>query len=397
MNPKQIILYCGLLLSLSAFSVDITLPVFTNIRDSLGVPMESVKFTVPAYLFGFGSGQILFGPLADKYGRRFSIAAGLCLFLLGTLLALFAADINVLILGRLLQGFGGATGIVVSRAIIRDLYQGRELARAMATAMAIFSLGPLIAPLLGYALAVVAGWRAVFAAIFVFGGALLYVALRWLPETAKTRIPDAMTPQRLCAQARRFFTCSRSLYFTFAGAWMTMSMHFYLTNAPQLYQENFNVGGFFFAVLFSTHSIGIIVGQIANRAAIKRFGVIPAITAALILLVVAMTTAITVLLVGGIAAFNVFSFTALILVFVLGYLIVVSNSAAMAMEDHGDIAGFASSIIGLCTFTFGAAAAFLFTLLTDGKLLPVLLIMLGISVTKLVAMLLWQRHERRVK
>jgi len=366
LTPKPLIFYCGLLLTLSAFSIDIMLPVFGAIGRALPADATAVKMSVPFYLFAFGLGQIAFGALSDRAGRRMAIIVGLTIYLAGSLACAAAFSVEALLGGRLLQGLGGAAGPVVARAVIRDICRGRRLARNMAAATAVFSLGPILAPLLGYALGEVAGWRSVFAAMLVFGGALLAVAVWWLPETARARAGDALNPRTMGRRVRRFFACRQSRYFFFVGAWMTVSMHLYLTNSPALYRDNFGVTGLAFALLFASHGLGIIAGQAANRALIAKYGTLASATIAAATLTAA---AAALLALGAAGALGVAAFTLLILLFAVGFLVVISNAAALAIDAHGDMAGFASSIVGCGAFTIGAAGAALLTLTTGGALL----------------------------
>ncbi|MDD9855827.1 MAG: MFS transporter [Gammaproteobacteria bacterium] len=391
LGPKPLIFYCGLLLTLSAFSIDIMLPVFAAIGRDLPASATAVKMTVPCYLFAFGLGQIVFGALSDRAGRRMAIIAGLGVYLAGTLACALAFNAESLLGGRLLQGLGGAAGPVVARAVIRDLYRGRQLARSMAAATAVFSLGPMLAPLLGYALGAAAGWRSVFAAMFAFGGALLWVAVFNLRDTARVRVADAMQPAAMRRRTRRFFACRQSRYFFAVGAWMTVSMHLYLTNSPALYRDNFGIEGLWFALLFASHGLGIIAGQVANRTLIGRYGTVTASAVAAALLTAAAAALLALALAG---AAGVASFTLLVFGFAVGFLVVISNAAALAIDEHGSMAGFASSIVGCGAFTIGAAGAALLTLLTGGALLAWAAVTLGVCGVALGALLRWRREMR---
>src|SRR5262245_54608436 len=139
----DLIVFCGLLLTISAFSCDITLPAFWAMERDLGAPIEWVQAMVPVFLFSAACGQIVCGPVSDRFGRKPVIVAGLALYLLGTVIALIAQNILTVHLGRMAQGFGSAASVAVGRAVLRDVSHGRALAQAMAWAMAIFALGPI--------------------------------------------------------------------------------------------------------------------------------------------------------------------------------------------------------------------------------------------------------------
>ena len=353
MGERGIVAFCGLMFSISAFSVDIMLPAFAEISARLDAPMPLVQMSVTVYIFAFGFGQLFMGPISDRWGRRPAIAGGMCLFLAGTLLCLLAGGIGALLAGRALQGFGGAVGHVAGRAVLRDLYFGRELARRMATATAILAFGPMVAPLLGWGLVQWGGWRAVFFGTAVFGGALLWVALFRLPETARVLDPRATAPEVLRRSARRFFGHPQSLFFTaVAGVGLTAMISF-VASAPRLYAEEFGISGLAFAALFASHGLGIILGQIANRKIIVRAG---ALDSAVFASGFMALVSLLLLALAAAGLLGPLGFAFLMFLFATSFLIVFANSASMTLDPHGDIAGFASSMFGFGAQFFAALA-----------------------------------------
>ena len=353
MGERGIVAFCGLMFSISAFSVDIMLPAFAEISARLEAPMSLVQMSVTVYIFAFGFGQLFIGPLSDRWGRRPAIAGGMCLFLAGAALCMLAGGVGGLLAGRALQGFGGAVGHVAGRAVLRDLYFGRELARRMATATAILAVGPIAAPLLGWGLVQRGGWRAVFCGTAVFGGALLWVALFRLPETARALDPRAVSPDVLRGSARRFFGHPQSLFFTaLAGIGLTAMISF-VASAPRIYEEEFGISGLAFAALFASHGLGIILGQVVNRRFIVRAGALDsAVFAAGFMALVSLLL----LALAAAGMLGALGFAFLMFLFATSFLIVFANSASMTLDPHGDIAGFASSMFGFGAQFFAALA-----------------------------------------
>ena len=389
MRPRAAVIYCGFLFTLSAASIDIMLPALDEIRLALDTSSAATKMSITFYLFAFGVGQLYFGPLADRVGRRAAIIFGIALYLVGTVVCATALNIQMLLAGRLLGGFGAATGQVVGRAIIRDLFSGVELARNMALGLAIFSLGPLVAPLLGYGLAELAGWRSVFGALLLFGLALLLIAVVWLPETCPAKNPRAQQLGELKAGMRRFFRNSISLAYFAVGSWVAIAMYFYLANAQHIFAEGFGIRGLGFSVLFASHGIGIIIGQMINRRLLLRIGIINTTVAAAALLGVVTAAIAATAYAGWLGGYG---FAALMFMFAVGFLVVVSNAAALAMQQHGQMAGFASALIGFGAGTIGGASASALTVFSDGKLLPWSLLMMGITTVTLAGLLVLRRR-----
>lgn len=384
MNTKATVIYCGFLFTLSAISIDIMLPALDVMRAALDTTSTAAKFTITFYLIAFGAGQLFFGPLADRFGRRPAIIAGIVLYLAGAVVCVAAVNIQMLLAGRLLGGFGAATGQVVGRAIIRDLFSGVELARNMALGMMIFSIGPLLGPLFGYGLVELAGWRSVFVALCVFSLGLLLAAVFWFQETIVAPNPRAQQPKVFAANLKLFFGNRISLSYFLLGSWVAISMYFYLANAQQIFAQGFGIGGLLFVVLFASQGFGIILGQLINRRLLAQFGTVNMIAVATTLL-----TAVTLVIAVTVHArwLNGYGFAALMFLYSIGFLVVLSNATALAISQHGKMAGFASSVLGFGAGVIGGVCASMFTAITDGDLRQWSLVMLGITAVTLVGIL----------
>lgn len=366
MSTRVIVIYCGLLLSLSAFSVDITLPAFPLIVADLAAPYDLVQMTVTIYILSLGVGQLLCGSLSDRFGRRPIILGGLLVFLLGALLAIFATNIYWLLAGRVLQGVGAAAGPVLGRAIIRDLFSGRELARNMAFAMAVFAFGPIVAPLVGVGLIAIGGWRFVYIGIAIFVIFLL-IALTRLPETLKATNAAATNPVIMWGNMVRLFRQPQSRFFLLLSGTIMTSMLLIVTNAPRVFEQEFGITGTLFAILFALHGVGIVIGQTVNRNLIGRIGALWSAVAGNGVLV--LTGALIVAL-GMMGIMSGYLLSALLVLFATSYLMVYSNAASLTLDPHGEMAGFASSFYGFFSQLLGSVAASVLSIFIAGRLIP---------------------------
>jgi DHA1 family bicyclomycin/chloramphenicol resistance-like MFS transporter len=372
----SLIAFCGLLLSVSAFSCDVTLPAFWAMQQDLGAPMAWVQAIVPVFLIFQAVGQLVFGPVSDRFGRRPVILAGLALYLVGVAIAGLAHSIGAVHAGRAAQGLGSACGIAVGRAALRDVSHGPQLAQSMALAMAIFALGPISAPLVGYGLVAVSGWRGVFLGMGAFAALLLVWGALRFKETNPAPDAAALRPQRLRQSLRRIASHPQSRHFLVVAAATQYGIISFVASAPLFFRSAFGIEGLEFALLFAATGLGIVLGQLANNRLIASLGVL-ATTRMAAFVLLAVTAAVTALSLAE--ALPGWAFAALMFMFNTSFLAVMANSASLVIDPHREVAGFASSAYGFFTQITASVAAVLTVPLFAGLLLPWSLTMLAVT------------------
>lgn len=387
MSTAFLIAFCGFLLAMNAFSCDITLPAFWSMERALGVPIERVQLVIPVFLFCSAFGQLIFGPVSDRYGRKPVILFGVTLYAVGSLAGLAASTLEVVLVGRGLQGLGSACGVVVARAVLRDVYSGPKLAQMMALAMSLISFGPVVAPLLGFGLEQLAGWRGVFAGMTAFGGALLAAGLFGLHETNTSRSADALAPGQLGRSLVRIFAHSQSRTFILLSGIASFLILSFVTNSPRLYKSEFGLEGRDFVLLFALNGVAIIVGQLVNSRAIPRVGVLTTtrMAAAVLVVTAALIAALTAAKLAGPALFALLMFT-----FCAAFPIVMSNLAALVIDPHRDISGLASSVFGFFSQMTASVLVFLTLPVFAGAVTPWAIGMTAASGVVLAALALYR-------
>jgi DHA1 family bicyclomycin/chloramphenicol resistance-like MFS transporter len=362
-------LILGLLSCIGPFAIDMYLPAMPMIGDALGAPITAMQTTITAYFIAFGLAQLIYGPWADKAGRKPPLYAGITIFLFGSLICTFAPTAGWLILGRAVQGFGGAALMVVPRAIIRDMYTGHAATRLMAAVMLVISVSPMLAPLAGAGLMAVTGWRGIFAVLLVAGGISLLILALAQPETLR---PENRQPFDFAATlrgSRRLLTDRTFMGLTFLGGFGMASFFVFIASASFVYTESFGLSPTGFSLAFAINAIGFFAasqaaGPLGLRLGAKRvmvwatFGFF-AFTLALFVLGLLGHATLTVCI-GGLFLANA----------CLG--LIIPTTMVMALDEHGDIAGLASSLGGTLQMVAGGVMIAASGPFFDGTVTPML-------------------------
>ena len=345
-------LILGLLSCLGPFAIDMYLPAMPLIGDNLGVSPMGMQSTITAYFAAFGIAQMVYGPWADQAGRKLPLYAGIAMFVLGTILCMTATSGTGLIVGRFVQGLGGAALGVVPRAIVRDMMTGAEATRMMAKIMLTFSVSPMLAPLVGSALLVITGWRGIFAALLV--ASVVSLALLALAQ------PETLSPQNRRPFKMRFLLkgCGELLVdktfmlLTFVGAFGFGSFFIFLASASYVYQQGFGLTSTQFSIAFAVNAMAFIgASQGASRATV-RFGNMPVLIWASAGFALASVALLGLALMGLVTLWVCMAGLAL----ANGCLgLIVPATMVMALDNQGDKAGLASSLGGTLQMLAGGA------------------------------------------
>ena len=391
MNRTFVIIYVGMLLALTAISIDTILPIIGLISADLQlIPAES-QTVMTALMIAVGGGQLIFGPLADRFGRMVVTHLALGLYVAGSLLCATATDFAPLLAGRVLQGLAAAAGQIAARAILRDLYTGVELARALSGSTAVMAIAPLASPLLGYLIAATAGWQWTFTALLCYALIILVLARLGFRETLATPKYDAIKPAVLMRSCVQVLSHPQSMLFCALLAFSSMAMFSYVISGQYVYSKSFAVSGWLVPALHAILGFAVICGQMFNRKLILKFGTV---LTTILALIVAMSAAILCLALANYSLLNAYIFGIYAAMMAMCMMINVSNGTALAIDPHGRIAGLAVSIVGALSFGGGAVGGGLIANLADGDAAAMLLYMIFCYVGALALGLWWLWHIR---
>jgi DHA1 family bicyclomycin/chloramphenicol resistance-like MFS transporter len=357
----------ALMMALSALAIDAMLPALPAISDHFALAgANDRQLVVTAYLVGFALGQPIHGPLSDRYGRKPVLMAGLVLFAAGAALAAVADSFDMLLLARTLQGLGVAAARVISNAVVRDCFSGREMARVMSLAMMVFITVPIIAPAVGAGILLVADWHSIFLVLLAMAGVTAaWVALR-LPETRDPADRLPLSLPRLGEAARAVVRTRTTLGYTVALGLLFGILMAYIATAQQIFGEIYGMGAEF-PLFFAALALSVAAASLTNAGLVSRFGMRRLSHIALIGLVV-LTTGMAVAGFPGRPSLVVLSLWLGAAFFCFG--LVMANFNAIAMEPLGRIAGMAASFIGFLTTLLGAVGGWAIGQAFDGSVRP---------------------------
>ncbi|QIQ07148.1 multidrug effflux MFS transporter [Streptomyces liangshanensis] len=367
-------LVLGGLTALPPLSMDMYLPALPDVTGSLAAPAATVQITLTACLMGMALGQIVVGPMSDRWGRRRPLLLGMVVYVFATALCAVAPNVELLIGVRLLQGLAGSAGIVIARAVVRDLYDGDEMARFFSTLMLISGVAPIIAPVIGGQVLRLTEWRGIFVVLTVVGALLTFVVWKWLHETLPEErrhsggVGEALRTMRGLLADRVF------IGYTLAGGLAFAALFAYVAASPFVVQEIYGASPQMFSLLFGINSVGLIaVGQINGKLLVGRvnldrvlaFGLTVILFAAVALLL--MTT-------GVFGTVGLFPVAAGLFVLMSAMGLAMPNTNAQALMRTPHAAGSASALIGTSSFLIGAVASPLVGIGGEGTAAPMALV-----------------------
>jgi DHA1 family bicyclomycin/chloramphenicol resistance-like MFS transporter len=376
----------ALMISLVALAIDAMLPALPAIGAELGARSENdAQLVISALFLGLALAQMVYGPLSDSFGRKPVIYIGFAIFIAGCLLSMLARGLEVMLLGRLLQGIGAAGPRIVTIALIRDQYTGRAMARIMSLAMAVFIMVPVLAPGIGQAILLVAHWRAIFVMLL----AVALIALVWFvlrqPETLPPSRRAPFSLRAVGAGVRETFGHRAAFGYTMMAGLIFGAFVGYLSSAPQIFLHQYHTGGGRFALYFGLLAACIGAAMLVNSRLVLVWGMQLLCRTALIAACVASLVffAFAWALAGDPPLWTLMAYLA-VAFFCNG--ILFGNFNAMALEPLGHIAGVASAVVGSLTTFLSLALGTLIGRGFDGTVLPLVGGFAGLGLAALVTM-----------
>lgn len=359
----------GALTAIGPLSIDMYLPAFPNIEADLGVDAGTAELTLATFFVGMACGQLVWGPLSDRFGRKPPLYVALAVFAFASLACAFAHSAYALTAWRLLQALGGSAGMVITRAMVRDRCTAREAARAFSLLILVMGLAPILAPLLGGWVSVHLGWRAIFLLLALFAGLLLLAVRAGLEESHDIRHEPPLHLGRVLAEYRDLFANRSFLGFSLSGGFAMAGMFAYIAGSPFVFIQLGGISQADFGWFFGANALGFVVASQVNARVLKSR------EPARLLRRAVWAPLLAALLAAGVTAMGVFSLQLIlagIFVYVGSLGFIVPNATACALATHGQQAGAASALMGALQFALATLAGTGISLCHDGSARPLM-------------------------
>lgn len=368
----EFVIILSLMMSLTALSIDAMLPALPQIGSDLQVQSANDRQLVVSLIFlGMAVGQLFFGPLSDKTGRKPAIYAGLILYIFGSLISVLSFSFPMLLVGRLLQGAGVSAPRAVGLALVRDRYEGRAMARVMSFVMTIFILVPMIAPMMGQAILLFSGWRTIFGSFILLAIiTLIWFALR-MPETLPLENRAPFSLRRIVKMAVDIIKIRPALGYTVIAGFVSGAHLGYLNSAQQVFQEQYNLGKLF-PIFFALVALSIGFASFLNARLVMRFGMRTLVWWSLwVILGLSTVMFVVALLVDGQPPLAYLMVYLMLTFFCVG--ILFGNNNALAMQPLGSVAGIGAAVVGSLSTFISVPLGIVIGQSYDGTILPLVI------------------------
>ncbi|TGK11770.1 Bcr/CflA family efflux MFS transporter [Leptospira fletcheri] len=381
-SNRLLILLLGALTAIGPFSIDMYLPGLQSISKDFGTPISNVQLTLTSFFFGFSFGQLIYGPLIDKFGRRTPLLIGIFAYIISSIGCALSVSVWSLVFFRFLQSFGACAGMVVSRAVVRDVFSPHEGAKVFSQIILVMGVAPIVAPTVGGLLLSYTDWRMIFAVLTVISVVIAVGTWLYLPETGLKDSSISLKFSQVMKEYYEVLMVPRFNAYVIASGFSAAVMFAYIGGSPFVFMGIFGLSESEYGWFFGSNAAGLILSSQLNRLLLKKFEAESIINAVSIFYV-----PVGILLVfASMFQWGMIPMIVLIFLLVSGFGFIVPNSSALAMAPFSRNAGSASALMGALQMVFAVFATGGVSLLHDGTSLPMTLVMAGSGILSLLSL-----------
>ncbi len=384
-NSIPFIILLGSLTIFDPLSIDMYLSAFPEIAKTFAVKISSVELSLSIFFIGLALGQLIYGPLADVYGRKKPLIIGMLLYSLASLGCAFSTSIEMFIFFRCLQALGGCAGMVITRAIVSDVYDKKQAANIFSMLMLVMGVAPILAPLIGGYLTKFFGWRTIFEVLSLFSLISILCTSYFLPEThKKTESIDAVE-NKFLAKIRDYIDLLRDPSFSsyaISGGLMRAAMFAYIAGSPFVFITLFKVPAENYGWLFGSNAVGIIAFSQINRLLLRKFS-----TEDIFKNVIYISGIFAIILfINSIFFSNIIAIIIPLFLLIASLGLIFPNSAALALANQGHRAGTASALLGTLQWSIAFFSSFLVSMFHTHSAIPMTATILGFTLLAIICL-----------
>ena len=381
----------GLLSAMGAFSIDMYLPGFPDIARDLHTTVAHITLSITSFFIGISVGQMIYGPLLDRFGRKKPLYIGLVVYLVTSIACAYAPTANALIGIRFLQALGSCAGMVASRALVRDIFPVKENAKIFSLLMLVLALSPIVAPTLGGYVTAAFGWQSIFFILATIAGLTLLLVLFKLPEGRKPDTSLSLLPRPIINGFLEVTKVPQFYTYAFAGAIASSGLYAYIAGSPFVFMELYHVTEKQYGWIFAIIAMGLIVASQVNTLLLRRYSSEQIIRATLFCQCLAGIA----LVLGTYFHFlGLYSTIFLIWIFLSTQGFAFPNSSALSLAPFTRNAGTASALMGALQLGIGAISTALVSLLNNGTAMPMAAVMCACAVGSFLVLMIGRRRIR---
>lgn len=376
-NRTFFLIILGLLSAIGPFSIDTYIPGFPSIAKDLGVTVSEVSYSLASFFIGISLGQLIYGPLLDRYGRKIPLMIGLVIYILASIGCALANSLEILVELRFLQAIGGCVGMIAPRAIVRDSFQVEESAKVFSTLTLILGVSPIIAPTFGSYLITAYGWHSVFWLQSFAGISLLLSVIFLLSESKGADETISLHPNYIIPTFWKIFQNPQFFTYAFAGSLISGAVYAYVSGSPLVFMKIFKASEKEYGWIFGLLAGSLILSSQLNNWALRRFKSEQIVNTALRFQVVFGI----ILVIGSLMNWlNIYNTIVLLMLFFSCQGFSFPNVIALSLAPFKKEAGSASALMGALQMGMGALAASMVGFLSNGTSMPMVSVMAGCSV-----------------
>ena len=386
-----VILILGLLSALGPFSIDLYLPGFPEIARDLNTTTGEVALSLSSYFIGVSIGQMIYGPLLDRFGRRTPLLIGLFIYLFTSIYIVYITSVDSLILVRFIQALGGCAGMVAARALVRDLFPVSEIAKIFSLLMLVIAVSPIVAPTLGGFATAYWGWHSIFIILAVLAAINIILVYFWLPLGARPDTSMSLKPKAISSKFWNVFKTPQFYTYTLTGAFAASGLYTYIAGSPHVFMELYGVSEKQYGWIFGIIAMGLVIASQVNTFLLRKYSSQKIVRVTLICQVFAGAL----LFLGTVFKLvDMYAMIVLVFLFLSTQGFAFPNTSALSLVPFEKNAGTASALMGALQLGIGAMITALVSVLSNDTPLPMTGIMFLCALTSLT-MLYW--GNRKIK